>query len=154
MRCYPPRMTHPGTLDLRSLSRRGRRLVEHPPEAEYLLEHFRRAAEGYDPVARPDGYIPLCIAENKLVADLLLPKMAACRDVPAGALGYDAMTGSLAFRQQLARFTGRAFLGRAPLPEQAAVPAGGDVAAGAVPGAVLTSLDAGTAVVKNPARMR
>jgi 1-aminocyclopropane-1-carboxylate synthase len=117
-------MTHHGDLDLSTLSRRGRRLVEHPPEAEYLLEHFRRAADAYDPVVRPDGYIPLCIAENKLVADLLLPKMAACRDVPAGALGYDAMTGSLAFRRQLARFMGRAFLGRTPLPEQIAALAG------------------------------
>ena len=117
-------MTHSCTLDLSSLSRRGRRLVEHPPEAEYLLEHFQRAAEGYDPVTRPDGYIPLCIAENALVADLLLPKMAACRDVPAGALGYDTMTGSLSFRRQLARFMGRRFLGREPHPEQIAVLAG------------------------------
>ena len=98
------------------------------------LERKRQSLPASDrPVARPDGYIPLCIAENKVVADLLLPKM---------------------FMQQLARFTGRAFLGRAPRPDQAAGPAGGDVAAGAVLGAVLTSLDAGTAVVKNPARMR
>jgi len=122
--CYAPYMTGADRSDCALLSRRGRRLVEHPPEAEYLLEHFRRAAEGYDPVARPDGYISLCIAENKLVADLLLPKMAACRAVPASALGYDTMTGSLAFRRPLARFMGRTFLGRAPLPEQVAVLAG------------------------------
>jgi aspartate/methionine/tyrosine aminotransferase len=107
-----------------TLSRRGRRLVEHPPEAAYLREHAARSATPYDRVACPDGYIPLCIAENALVADLLLPKMAASRDVPARVLGYDAMTGSLAFRQQLARFMGRTFLGREPRPEQIAALAG------------------------------
>ena len=84
--------------------------MEHPPEAEYMREHFARRVAPYDAAARPGGYVPLCIAENALVADLLLPKMAACRDVPARALGYDAMTGSLAFRKRLARFMGRTFL--------------------------------------------
>ncbi len=118
------RMTRPDPPDCALLSRRGRRLVEHPHEPEYLREHFARLAAPYDPVGRPMGYIPLCIAENALVADLLLPKMAACRDLPASALAYDTMSGSLAFRQQLARFMGRTFLGRAPLPDQVAVLAG------------------------------
>ena len=111
-------MTHHGDLDLSTLSRRGRRLVEHPPEPEYLREHFARAA---DP---SDRYVPLCIAENALVADVLLAKMAACRDVPARALAYDTMSGSLVFRRTLARFMGRTFLGREPLPDQVAVLAG------------------------------
>lgn len=117
-------MTETGPRERGALSRRGRRLAEHPPEAAYLREHSARSATPYDSVTRPDGYIPLCIAENALVADLLLPKMAASRDVPARVLGYDAMTGSLAFRQQLARFMGRTFLGREPRPEQIAVLAG------------------------------
>ena len=50
--------------------------------------------------------------------------MAACRDVPARALAYDTMSGSLAFRRALARFMGRTFLGREPRPEQVAVLAG------------------------------
>lgn len=106
------------------LSRRGRRLVEHPPEAEYLREHAARSAAPYDALTRPDGYVPLCVAENALVSDLLLARIAVCRDVPARVLGYDAMTGSYAFRQRLARFMGRTFLGREPLPEQVAVLAG------------------------------
>jgi aspartate/methionine/tyrosine aminotransferase len=107
-----------------SLSRRGRQLVEQPPEAEYLREHFARSAAPYHPETRPDGYIPLCIAENALVSDLLLARMAVCRDVPARVLGYDAMTGAYAFRQRLAGLMGRSFLGREPRPEQLAVLAG------------------------------
>lgn len=111
-------------MNLHRLSARGRRLVESPPQAEYLREHFVRSATLYHPDARPDGYIPLCVAENKLVAELLLPKLGAERDVPARALGYDSMTGSLPFRQALARFMARRILGREVRPEQIAVLAG------------------------------
>ncbi|MGE5236774.1 MAG: aminotransferase class I/II-fold pyridoxal phosphate-dependent enzyme [Acidobacteriota bacterium] len=106
------------------LSLRGRRLVDSPPLPEYLREHFARSVSPFDAASRPDGYIPMCIAENRLVWDLLRPKMAACRDVPAGVLHYDAMTGSPLFRQQLAAFMGRTFLGRRFEPEQIAVLAG------------------------------
>jgi aspartate/methionine/tyrosine aminotransferase len=106
------------------LSRRGQRLVSSPPTAEYLREHFARSNAPFDPVQRPAGYIPLCIAENALVWDLLAPKVAACRDVPAGAFGYDDMRGSLTFRERLARFLGRAFLGRTPDAAHVAVLAG------------------------------
>jgi aspartate/methionine/tyrosine aminotransferase len=98
--------------------------VSSPPFAEYVREHFVRSRDPFDPARNPDGYIPLCLAENKLVSDLLLPKMAGCRDVPAAVLGYDCMVGTQAFRVQLARFMSRAFLGRAVSPEQVAVLAG------------------------------
>lgn len=106
------------------LSARGRRLVESPPAAEYLQEHFRRLAEPYDAEQRPGGYIPLCVAENKLVHDLLLPKLGAAREVPPRVLGYDAMTGSLAFRERLARFMSQRVLGRPIHAHQLAVLAG------------------------------
>jgi aspartate/methionine/tyrosine aminotransferase len=106
------------------LSERAKRLLASPPAPEYLREHFARAGEPFEAATRPDGYIPLCIAENRLVWDLLAPKMAACRDVPPRALGYDIMSGALEFRQRLARFAGRAFLGREFRPEQIAVLAG------------------------------
>ena len=54
---------------------------------EYILEHFSRTAS-------PD-YIPLCIAENKLMGDLLLPRLSALAAPPERVLGYDAMTGAL-----------------------------------------------------------
>ncbi|MFO0564071.1 MAG: aminotransferase class I/II-fold pyridoxal phosphate-dependent enzyme [Polyangiaceae bacterium] len=105
------------------LSKRGRKLVESPPAAEYLREHFQRSAAPHSP-ERPDGYIPLCIAENKLVSELLLAKMAECRDVPARALGYDAMTGSHSFRRALSGLFARTFVGRELPPENLAVLAG------------------------------
>ncbi len=106
------------------LSERARRLLASPPAPEYLREHFARVGEPFEAATRPDGYIPLCIAENRLVWDLLAPKMAACRDVPPRALCYDIMSGALDFRRRLARFMGRAFLGREFPPEQVAVLAG------------------------------
>jgi aspartate/methionine/tyrosine aminotransferase len=83
---------------------------------EYLREHF---AHSSDP-----EYVPLCVAENKLVSDVLLAKMAECRDVPASVLGYDDMRGNLAFREALARLLERKVLGRRFTPEQIAVLAG------------------------------
>ena len=106
------------------LSERARRLLATPPAPEYLREHFARIGDPYDAATRPHGYIPLCIAENRLVWDLLAPKATARRDVPASAFGYDAMTGSLEFRRRFARFAARAFLGREFRPEQVAVLAG------------------------------
>jgi len=98
------------------LSTRGRRLVDAPPMPEYLREHFARQG---DP-----AYVPLCVAENRLVWDLLEPRLNAVRDVPHAALCYDAMIGGEGFRRALARFLGRAFLGREVPPEQLAVLAG------------------------------
>ncbi|HET6583342.1 MAG TPA: aminotransferase class I/II-fold pyridoxal phosphate-dependent enzyme [Nannocystaceae bacterium] len=107
-----------------SLSRRARRLLDAPPFAPYLREHFARFAGHWDPAERPDGYIPLCIAENKRKAAALLARLARYRDVPARVLGYDAMIGNLEFREHLAAFMGRTFLGRTFGPENLAVVAG------------------------------
>ncbi|HMJ09819.1 MAG TPA: aminotransferase class I/II-fold pyridoxal phosphate-dependent enzyme [Polyangiaceae bacterium] len=107
-----------------SLSLRGRRLIDNPTLPEYLQEHFARRAAPFHPQLRPSGYIPLCIAENKLVGELLLAKLDSCGPMPEAALGYDSMLGSLAFRQALARFMGDRFLGRQFEPEQLAVLAG------------------------------
>ncbi len=109
-------MSDPTTRGPGPLSLRGERLLADQAMPEYLQEHFRRAG---DP-----GYIPLCVAENRLVWDLLAPKVTAPREVPPAALGYDAMVGSRSFRQRLARFMARTFLGRELAPEQVAVLAG------------------------------
>ncbi len=107
------------------LSRRARALALSPALAGYLLEHFPRLAEPWDAELRPDGYIPLCVAENKLLADELVALLACyAARVPAAALGYDMMIGSLAFRERLAAYLGRAFLGRTFAAEQLAVVAG------------------------------
>ncbi len=106
------------------LSARGRRLLASPPLPEYIHEHFARSDSADDPSRRPDGYIGLCVAENRLLEDHLIARMSACGPAPGRVLGYDAMVGCLDFRQRLARFLGRAFLGREFRPEQLAVLAG------------------------------
>jgi aspartate/methionine/tyrosine aminotransferase len=99
-----------------SLSTRGQALVDRPPTPEYLREHFARSNA-------PD-YVPLCVAENKLVIDLLLEKVGEHANPPASVLGYGDMHGAKEFRAALAGFLGRRVLGRTPTPEQLVVLAG------------------------------
>ena len=105
------------------LSRRGQLLVDRPPFPAYIAEHFARAGQRWDRELHPDGYISLCIAENKLHNDALIAQLDRY-EVPARTLGYDAMTGNLDFRQRLATFMGRRFLGRTFDAEQLVVVAG------------------------------
>lgn len=109
---------------MQSLSRRGRALVETPPLAPYILEHFTRFEQVWDAELRPDGYVPLCIAENKRRASDLLECLAKYRDVPEHVLGYDAMIGNLEFRTNLAAFMSRSFLGRTVSAENLVLLAG------------------------------
>ena len=95
--------------DPRGLSQRGKRLVDTPPASGYLLEHFARSAS--------ESYIPLCVAENKLVGELVAPALGRAREVPESVLGYDRMIGSLAFRSKLARFMARTSFGRSCAPQ-------------------------------------
>lgn len=87
---------------------------------EYLVAHFERVDDLWSP-ANPDGYIPMAIAENKLVWDLLEPRFADCRDVLHTSVGYDNFRGSEHFRERLAHFLGRTFLGDRVEPGQLAV---------------------------------
>lgn len=91
----------------------------------YVDEHFARLDDRWDPDTNPDGYVSMCIAENKLAWDLLAPKMAECRAVPARVTEYDTMTGSRSFREALAGFLERKVLGRPVAPEQVVTLAGG-----------------------------
>ncbi|KIG17782.1 Aspartate aminotransferase [Enhygromyxa salina] len=106
------------------LSARGQQLVASPPLAPYILEHFARAEDAWDPASNPGGYIALCIAENRTMWDTLVPQLGNYRNIPPRVLGYDAMVGNLEFRQKLAAFMGRAFLGRTVEAEQLAAVAG------------------------------
>jgi aspartate/methionine/tyrosine aminotransferase len=106
------------------LSIRGAQLVASPPLAAYILEHFTHGDDAWDAEANPDGYIALCIAENRSMWDVLASQLATYREVPTRVLGYDAMIGNLWFREQLAAFMSRAFLGRTIAAEQLAVVAG------------------------------
>ena len=94
---------------LSALSRRGRQILDAPPMPAYIYAHRDRVAELWDATERPDGYVPLCIAENKHKAEDLLALLARYKDAPIGALGYDAMLGNLQFREHLAAFMKREF---------------------------------------------
>jgi aspartate/methionine/tyrosine aminotransferase len=106
------------------LSRRGARLADSPSVPEYVLAHFERSEEPWDPRERPDGYVALCIAENRLMWDVLSARLGDVGVVPERVLGYDAMIGALPFREQLASFMGRRILNRPVDPEHLAVVAG------------------------------
>jgi len=107
------------------LSARGKALIESSPMPDYLHAHFDRLEDHYDAEANPNGYIGLCIAENKLVWDLLQPRLVAPRPTLSHqAICYDEMIGSFRFREQLSEFMGRTFLGREFDPTQIAVLAG------------------------------
>jgi aspartate/methionine/tyrosine aminotransferase len=108
-----------------TLSRRADALVDAPALPGYILEHFARSTAPWDAALRPGGYIPLCIAENKLLADDLVALLARyAPTVPGAVLGYDAMIGSAWVRERFAAYMSRAFLGRDVAAEHLAVVAG------------------------------
>ncbi|MBL4687640.1 MAG: aminotransferase class I/II-fold pyridoxal phosphate-dependent enzyme [Nannocystaceae bacterium] len=106
------------------LSQRGQALVDSPPLASYIREHFARFGEAWDSRTRPDGYIALCIAENKRRCDDLLSCLERYHHAPSHVLGYDAMIGKVEFRENLAAFMSRSFLGRTVTADNLAVLAG------------------------------
>lgn len=87
----------------------------------YIRAHFEHVEDAWDATANPDGYIGMCVAENKLVWDLLAPRLTAARHVPRTAVEYDVMIGSGRFRSQLADFLGRTLYRREVPAEQVAV---------------------------------
>jgi aspartate/methionine/tyrosine aminotransferase len=91
---------------------------------EYLQRHSECLSDPFDPVTNTDGYIALCEAENRLVAEMVADRLDLVSRVPANVFGYDTMTGSVRFREQLASFMGRTFLGREFDPKQISVLAG------------------------------
>lgn len=105
----------------RSLSKRAEAVLADSRLEEYIHAHTERKGDLWDPEHNPDGYIPMAIAENKLVWDLLEPRFADGRDLAHSSIGYDVMRGSEEFRVRLAHFLGRTFLGERVQASQLAV---------------------------------
>ena len=104
---------------------RGAGLLEEAPLPEYIKCHWdSRSEEPWDPEKNPDGYIGLCVAENKLVWDILEPRLAESRSVEARSFGYQDMMGTPQFREVLAGFLGVRLAGRAIDPDNLAVLSG------------------------------
>ncbi|MBD3857708.1 MAG: aminotransferase class I/II-fold pyridoxal phosphate-dependent enzyme, partial [Acidobacteria bacterium] len=112
------------SFDTRRLSRRAQGLLAGGASSEYLQRHSEGLSDVFDPVVNPNGYIGLCEAENRLVAEMVADRLDRVPRVPSVALGYDAMTGSVRFREQLGRFMGRTLLGREFGRQQISVLAG------------------------------
>ncbi len=93
------------------LSKRGRRLLATPPLPEYIREHFARQSSTYDP-ANPGGYIPLSVAENLLLGDRLIDRMAAVGDVPAAAVTPEPSSSDSRYSASCARSASSAISSR------------------------------------------
>lgn len=107
------------------LSSRANALIGGAPMPRYLDEHFLRQRDPYEASGNPDGYIGLAVAENKLVWDLVRPRLQAPRPgLSHKDICYDRWIGCDGFRGLLAAFMGRRILGRAVDPAHLAVLAG------------------------------
>lgn len=106
------------------LSRRAERMLAEPPFPEYIREHTERIVDRFDAETNPDGYIPFGIAENHLVTQRLIDRLAEVDEVPTRVLGYDSGRGNPAFRANISAFLARNVFGRGVDPERMSVLAG------------------------------
>lgn len=87
------------------VSQRATRLVAESPAI--AIAHFRAQADPYHPERNPDGCINLGTAENRLVWDLLEPRLTVPRPVRAEDTHYAPLHGSAALRTTIAAFLAR-----------------------------------------------
>lgn len=96
------------------------------PPIPYLKSFFKCLEDPCDPTNNPRGYIGLCVAENKLVTEMvaarfLQPGMAATGFSDSAVYCYNSFLGLPAARQAAAYFLARRFLfpGESLTPDQA-----------------------------------
>jgi aspartate/methionine/tyrosine aminotransferase len=87
------------------VSQRARGLAAESPII--ATTHFRAQADPYHPERNPGGYINLGTAENRLVWDLLEPRLTAPRPVRAEDTHYAPLYGTAALRTTIAAFLTR-----------------------------------------------
>jgi aspartate/methionine/tyrosine aminotransferase len=88
-----------------TVSRRAARLAAESPAI--ATAHFRAEADPYHPHHNPGGYLNLGTAENRLMWDLLAPRLTAPRPVRAEDTGYGPLHGTAALRRAIAGLLGR-----------------------------------------------
>jgi 1-aminocyclopropane-1-carboxylate synthase len=84
------------------VSRQAARLVAGTPAI--AVAHFAAEADPYHPTDNPDGYVNLGTAENRLVWDLLEPRLRAPRALAAADTRYAPLYGTRALREAVAGF--------------------------------------------------
>ncbi|ARQ70557.1 aminotransferase class I/II-fold pyridoxal phosphate-dependent enzyme [Streptomyces marincola] len=105
--------------------------------------HFRAEAEPFDPDARPDGYLNLGTAENRLLWDLVGPRLAALPAPTERTSRYAPLHGTPELRERVAALlTGTC---RAPLAADEFVVISG--ATGALDAIATALCDPGEAIV-------
>ncbi|KAL4458929.1 hypothetical protein ABPG75_013794 [Micractinium tetrahymenae] len=90
-------------------SARSGRLLK--PMLGYIRALIRAQQQGiWDAESRPDGWIPLVVAENKLGNAAMLERMAAVQDAPTMVLNYSGMKGIWELQVAMARLMEHFFL--------------------------------------------
>ncbi|MEU8435869.1 aminotransferase class I/II-fold pyridoxal phosphate-dependent enzyme [Streptomyces sp. NPDC029216] len=84
----------------RPLSRQAARLLADTPAIAEA--HFRAEAEPYDALTRPDGYLNLGTAENRLLWDLLEDRLAALPPMTEATARYAPLHGTGLLRERVA----------------------------------------------------
>jgi aspartate/methionine/tyrosine aminotransferase len=87
------------------LSRTAGRLVADSPAIADA--HFMAEADAYHPERNPAGYVNLGTAENRLMWDMLAPRLRAPRRVTAEDTRYAPLHGTAALRAAIAGFLSR-----------------------------------------------
>ncbi|HEV2450729.1 MAG TPA: aminotransferase class I/II-fold pyridoxal phosphate-dependent enzyme [Streptosporangiaceae bacterium] len=86
-------------------SRRALRLAGGSPAI--AAAHFQAEERPYDPALDPDGYLNLGTAENRLLWDLLEPRLTCARRLAAADIRYGLLYGTAALREAVAAFLTR-----------------------------------------------
>jgi len=85
------------------------------PPIPYLKSFFRCLEDPCDPINNPKGYIGLCVAENKLVTEMIAarfmqPGTAAAAFSDSTVYSYNSFLGLPSARQAVAYFLAKRFL--------------------------------------------
>lgn len=123
------------------VSRQSARLVADTPAIAEA--HFRAEAYPYDPELRPDGYLNLGTAENRLLWDALRDRVATASDPTEETVRYAPLHGTQVLRERIAALLSRTC--RAPMAADEIVVISG--ATGALDAIATTLCDPGEAIV-------